>query len=73
MRSRLKADEGKLLVLLVMFEYNEMTKKWDPIVSHLEAKQAFSEVVFTCQELLGRAQTEAIDSFNVKIIPIVRS
>lgn len=63
----------------VIFEYDETTRKWDPVVigttSAVEARQAFSAVVITCQELdpnlLSFSKTAVLDATSFSIRPAV--
>lgn len=63
----------------VIFEYDETTRKWDPIVngtiSPIEARQAFNAVVLTCKELdpelLNRGLVELISPATFRILPAV--
>lgn len=59
----------------VIFEYDEQARKWNPIVEGLstkvEARQAFSAVVITCQQLDPGLLTQALVSDDFVITPAV--
>lgn len=67
----------------VIFEYDEESRKWEVEVHDagdiIEARQAFSAVVLSCQELeadiLEHTKTEVITyaPSDIRIIPAVRS
>lgn len=62
----------------VIFEYDEISRKWSPrvqgVISDIEARQAFSAVVLTCQtldpELLNKTKVNFGESYT--IIPAVK-
>lgn len=59
----------------VIFQYDEATRKWDPVVKgvvdKIEARQAFSAVVLTCQELDSDLLILTLVSDDYKITPAV--
>ena len=66
--------------IVVSFTYDEDTRLWDPVVhgTHdpIEARQAFSAVVITCQQLnaklLSYAMSDGIAEKQYRIIPAVQ-